>query len=167
MDDPETWRWIWMAATATFAIGEIVVAGSFFLAPFAIGAAVATVLALAGAPLLAQWAAFVVVSGAAFAAFRPIARRLDTTTPNQSVGATRLPSRPAVVVEPIPAHGIGLVRVDREEWRAEAEEGQAVAEGTQVTVVEVRGTRLIVAPERPGGAFLPPGPPVQPPTMEP
>lgn len=149
MDDVETWRWIWLGATGVFAAGEMLVAGSFFLAPFAVGAAVATVLAFVGAPLVAQWAGFVLVSLATFAGFRPLARRLDARTPQQGpVGATRLPGRTAVVVEAIPTgHGLGLVRVDREEWRAESVESVGLEVGERATVLEVRGTRLIVFPE--------------------
>ncbi|HYI61258.1 MAG TPA: NfeD family protein [Acidimicrobiales bacterium] len=168
MDDPSTWRWIWLIATGLFAGGEMAVAGSFFLAPFAVGAAVATVLAFVDAPVVAQWAAFVLVSGGSFAAFRPLARRLDASTPNQTVGSTRMTGRTAVVLEEIPTHGVGLVRVDREEWRAESDDGHAIAAGGRVTVVEVRGTRLIVEPTgslRP--RYTPPGLPLDPPPAPP
>ena len=39
MDDPEVWRWIWLVAAVLFAIGEMGSPGSFFLLPFAAGAA--------------------------------------------------------------------------------------------------------------------------------
>lgn len=168
MDDPDIWRWIWLVATGVFAGGEMLVAGSFFLAPFAVGAVVATVLAFAGVSVLVQWAAFVAVSAGAFAALRPLARRLDANAPNHPVGATRLAGHPAVVIEAIAADSVGLVRVDREEWRAETEGPQTVTVGTPVTIVEVRGTRLIVAPR--GGAdppYVPPGLPARPPTADP
>ncbi len=164
MDDPSTWRWIWLAATAVFTAGEMAVAGSFFLAPFAVGAALATVLAFVDAPLVAQWAAFVFASGAAFAAFRPLARRLDESGPHHTVGSTRLVSRNGIVLEDIPDHGVGLIRVDREEWRAESENGHAIAEGTHVVIREVRGTRLIVDPAGPADPrYAPPGLPLAPP----
>jgi membrane protein implicated in regulation of membrane protease activity len=167
LDDPELWRWIWLIAAGVFTAGEMAVAGSFFLAPFAVGAAAATVLAFAGAPVVAQWLVFVLLSGLTFAAFRPLARRLDANAPNHSVGATRLVSRPATVIEDIPAHGIGLVRVDREEWRAETEHGHALESGAAVTIVEVRGTRLIVTPAgRPTTPYTPPGLPGQPPPLD-
>ncbi len=41
--DPEVWRWVWLAAAAAFIVGEITVAGTFFLLPFGLGAAVAAV----------------------------------------------------------------------------------------------------------------------------
>ncbi len=169
MDDPDIWRWIWLGAAAVFAGGEMAVAGSFFLAPFAVGAAAATVLAFAGVPIVAQWAVFVVVSAVAFAGFRPLARRLDANSPNHRVGATRLTGHPAVVTKAIAGEGVGLVRVDREEWRAESEDDQTVPVGAQVTVLEVRGTRLIVAPKPtdPGADYHPPGLPARPPTLDP
>ena len=45
MDSPEQWRWLWLVAAAVFAIGEMATPGSFFLAPFAVGAFVASLLA--------------------------------------------------------------------------------------------------------------------------
>lgn len=168
MDDPDIWRWIWLLATAMFAGGEMLVAGSFFLAPFAVGAVVATVAAFAGVSLLVQWAAFVGVSAAAFAALRPLARRLDANAPNHPVGATRLAGHPAVVTAAITGGGVGMVRVDREEWRAETEDAQTVAVGTPVTILEVRGTRLIVAPRGgAGSSYVPPGLPASPPPIDP
>ncbi len=143
----ETWRWIWLAATAVFAGGEMLIAGTFFLAPFAVGAAVATVLAFAGTALWVQWAAFVATSAAAFAAMRPLARRLDRGPSQEGIGSKRLLGQHATVLEPIPAdHRLGLVQVHREEWRAEAVGGGEVPAGTRVKVVDVQGTRVIVAP---------------------
>ena len=168
MDDPDIWRWVWLVATGVFAGGEMLVAGSFFLAPFAVGAAVATALAFVSAPLLAQWAAFVVVSGLAFAGFRPLARRLDANAPDHRVGATRLAGHHAVVVRAIAGEGVGLVRVDREEWRAQSEDDEPIAVDTPVTVLEVRGTRLIVSPRSdPGAGYRPPGLPARPQSLDP
>lgn len=167
MDDPDIWRWIWLIAAASFTGGEMLVAGSFFLAPFAVGAVVATVLAFVGAPLLVQWAVFVAVSAAAFAGFRPLARRLDENTPNHPVGATRLAGHPAVVIRAITGGGVGLVRVDREEWRAECEAPETVPVGTPVTILEVRGTRLIVTQAGVDRTYRPPGLPAQPPAVDP
>lgn len=159
MDQPETWRWIWLIAAAVFAGGEMAVAGSFFLAPFAIGAAVATVLAFADVGLAGQWLAFVVISFGTFAAMRPLARRLDQGEPSDGIGARRLIGQPATVLEPIPAgpHELGMVRVHREEWRAETVDGEPVDAGALVHVVEQRGTRLVVTPDR-ATVALPPNP---------
>jgi membrane protein implicated in regulation of membrane protease activity len=147
MDQPETWRWIWLVAAVVFAIGEMAQAGTFFLAPFAVGAAVAAVLAFADIGITAEWAAFVGVSVATFASLRPLARRLDSGEPSDGIGSKRLIGQAATVLEPIPAgqHELGLVRVHREEWRAETVDGSPAPAGAVVQVVEQRGTRLVVS----------------------
>lgn len=147
MDEPETWRWIWLVTTAVFAVGEMASAGTFFLAPFAVGAGVAAVLAFADVGLAVEWLAFVGVSAGAFASLRPLAKRLDRGEPTEGIGSKRLIGQPATVLEEIPAglHELGMVRVHREEWRAETVDGSGAPAGAVVHVVEQRGTRLVVS----------------------
>lgn len=165
--DPETWRWIWLVAAVVFAGGEIAVAGSFFLAPFALGAAAATVFAFAGAGLAVQWAVFLGVSVASFLALRPLARRLDTNTTTPGVGSSRQIGQRARVIEAIDGeHEYGMVQLDREKWRAESQTGQVIPVGATVVVVEVRGTRVVVAPAEPVGSTDPsPDQPSPPPSL--
>jgi membrane protein implicated in regulation of membrane protease activity len=165
MDDPEVWRWIWLVTALLFAVGEMTTAGSFFLLPFAVGAATASVLAFADIGLTGQWIAFVGVSIGVFAALRPIARRLDRGEPTAGIGSKRLIGESAIVIEEIPGgHDLGMVRVHREEWRAEAVDGSPVPTGTTVNVLEQRGTRLVVSAA--GSGTLPSTPPSAPPTKE-
>jgi membrane protein implicated in regulation of membrane protease activity len=144
MDEPETWRWIWLGAAVLFGIGEMATPGAFFLAPFGIGAVVAAALAFADAPLGAQWAAFVGVSLVALFALRPLARRLDRDGGSDGIGSRRLIGKSGTVLEAIGADHLGLVRVEREEWRAESAGGTSLPVGTGVLVTEVEGTRVIV-----------------------
>lgn len=156
---PETWRWIWLVAMVVFGVGEMAVAGSFFLAPFAIGAAVAAVLAFAGVTLGLEWAAFLGVTVAAFAALRPIAKRLDADGPALGIGSGRQVGQRARVVEAIGGeHDHGMVLLGREQWMAESLSGQPIPAGATVTVVEVRGTRVLVAPAEPVPPSSPPLP---------
>jgi membrane protein implicated in regulation of membrane protease activity len=158
--DPETWRWIWLVAAVGFGVGEIAIAGSFFLAPFALGAALAAILAFAGADIGIQWIAFVGTSGVLLAAMRPLARRLDATGPVLGVGSHRQIGQRARVVEAIDGeHDHGFVMLGAERWRAESIDGVAIAEGSTVTVVEVRGTRVLVAPAADGPPDAPPDAP--------
>jgi membrane protein implicated in regulation of membrane protease activity len=146
MDSPEDWRWVWIIATAVFTIGELTSPGSFFMLPFAIGALAATVLAFLGVDVVIEWLVFVGVSLAVFAALRPVARRLNRSVDDTGVGSRRLLGHSAVVVREIPPGGdVGLVRVDREEWRAQSTDGAAIPTGTAVRVADVQGTRVIVA----------------------
>lgn len=144
MDEPEQWRWIWLGTAVLFGIGEMTSPGSFFLAPFAIGAAVAAILAFADVPLVGEWAAFVGISVASFVALRPLAKRLDAQGTSDGIGARRLIGRTGTVLEDIPAGGIGMVSVDREEWRAESPDTTALPAGTAVRIAQVEGTRVIV-----------------------
>ena len=131
-----------------FALGELTMAGTFFLLPFALGALVACLLAFAGAGLGVEWLAFVGVSAVAAVGLIPLRHRLDRgdVGGGDGIGARRLVGQPALVTEPIDAgpHGRGMVRVGREEWRAETTDGLAVEPGTVVRVVEVRGTGVVV-----------------------
>jgi membrane protein implicated in regulation of membrane protease activity len=150
MDTPEEWRWVWLIATAVFAIGEMASPGSFFLAPFALGAFVASILAFAGVSVGVEWVVFLAVSIATLAALRPVARRLDRNALDHGVGARRLVGSRATVLEDIPGDAeLGMVRVDREKWRAQSTDGARIPAGTIVRVAEVQGTRVIVAADTP------------------
>jgi membrane protein implicated in regulation of membrane protease activity len=145
---PEVWRWVWVVAVVAFTVGELAVAGSFFLAPFAVGALAAAVAAFLGLPVPVEWATFLLASGATFAGFRPLSKRLESRAPHAPVGAARWVSREATVLEDIPGGpgGGGRIRLDREEWRAESLTGVPIRAGSTVLVSRVDGTRLVVVP---------------------
>lgn len=63
--------------------------------------------------------------------------------------------RPAVAAsDRQPSRHVGRVRVGGEIWRAQSDDGTEIPTGSAVTVVTVRGTRLVVA-EVPGDASSP------------
>jgi membrane protein implicated in regulation of membrane protease activity len=144
--EPETWSWIWLVAAVVFGLGEVGVAGSFFLAPFAIGAGVAALLAFAGVPVGIEWAVFLGVSVVSFLGLRPIAKRLDREGPVLGIGSHRQIGQTARVIEVIDGSSgdLGSVMLGSEHWRAESIDGQQIPIGATVSVVEVRGTRLLV-----------------------
>ncbi len=146
MDEPESWRWIWLGAAVVFGMGEMATPGAFFLAPFAVGAIVASALAFADVPLAGEWAAFVGISVVAFAGLRPLARRLDQDGASDGIGSRRLIGREGTVLEGIEPGHVGLVRVNREEWRAESADRATIPSGTAIRVTDVEGTRVIVTP---------------------
>ena len=148
LSSPDTWRWIWLAAAVVFTVGEIAVAGSFFLMPFGAGALAGAAVSFLGGAVGLGWLAFVVVSAVCSAWMWPLGRRLDRNTPHAPVGATRWVGRQGYVLQDIPAEpgGTGLIRLDREEWRAESLVPQRIRAGSTVLVSRVDGTRLIVMP---------------------
>ncbi|HEX6166505.1 MAG TPA: NfeD family protein [Acidimicrobiales bacterium] len=148
MDSPDEWRWVWIIATAVFAVGEMATPGSFFLAPFAIGAFVAAILAFADVSVTIEWTVFLIVSIAALAALRPVARRLDRAAVDHGIGSRRLVGTRATVLKAIPGDAeLGLVRLEREEWRAQSTDGTPIPVGATVRVADVQGTRVLVAVE--------------------
>ena len=143
-----------MAVAATFGIGEIVVAGTFFLAPFAVGALAAAIVSFLTAPVWVSWLVFLIVALLAFFALKPLARKLDMDLPNPAgIGANRLVGLDGTVKTAIPvgATGTGEVKIGGESWLAEGREGMGLPEGTHVRVIEVRGTRVIVEPASAAG----------------
>ena len=78
--DPETWRWVWLAASVVLTAGEMTVAGTFILIPFGLSALVAMVLAFAGVSLIVQWLVFVPLGGALFALFCAALAALSITS---------------------------------------------------------------------------------------
>lgn len=140
-----TWFWIWAVAAVVLTVAEIFTAG-FFMLPFGIGAAVAAVLALTGQSLMWQWVAFIGVSLIALFSMRPLAAKL-THEPPQKVAADRSIGKEALVIERLDDNQhAGRVRVEREEWRAEAPGFEPLEVGTRVIVERIDGTRLIVRP---------------------
>jgi membrane protein implicated in regulation of membrane protease activity len=142
--DGDWWRWIWLAVTAVFGIGEIFTAG-FFMLPFAVGGVVAFVLALLAVAPPIVLTAFLVVSLLTLVLFQTLVRKGDQK--QHPVGANRYAGRKVLVLERIDrVAGTGKVRLDTETWRATTD-GDPIAEGVEVRVIEMRGTRLVVTPE--------------------
>ncbi len=139
MDELELWRWVWTILTIVFAVGEMLTAG-FFLLPFAVGGAVAAVLAWVGVGAAWQWGAFLVVSVVSLFFMR---RFTADAEPGPAMGANRYADASGTVVEPIdPTTHTGSVRVGTEVWRAVADE--PIEAGARVDVVSVSGTRMQV-----------------------
>ncbi len=166
MEDPTVWAGIWLAVAVVFGVGEILAPGSFFLVPFAVGAVAASLLSFFGAPVVVSWIVFIVMSLVTFFAMRPLARKLDLDIPNPTgIGANRLVGHAAMVNAAIPANDAGSVKIGAEEWKAVGRDGMGFALGTNVRVVEVKGTRVIVestasSTSDPSGPGTPTSPPV-------
>ena len=137
---------LWLIAAVIFAVGEIA-SMSLFLAPFAGGALVATVLSAAGAGAIVEWSAFLVVSVILLAALRPIAREHQRTRGRVKTGTAALVGETAMVVERIAnAEGVGCVKLGGEIWTARAYDDDEVIEpGTRVHVLEIRGATALVS----------------------
>ena len=145
MFNPEVWFWIWAVMAALFFLGELFTA-SFFLLPFGVGAVVAAVLAYLDVGTGWQWLVFIVVSGVSVGLLRQYADKF-THEPPMKTGADRLVGKTGIVIEALTPHSaVGQVRIEREEWRADAPDCGPIAIGETVVVKKVVGTHLVVCP---------------------
>jgi membrane protein implicated in regulation of membrane protease activity len=136
---------IWLVAACLLGVGEMH-QGGFYLAPFAIGAALATVVSLLGVGAGLSAVVFLAASGIVFATLRPVAQRHRRLPPSIRTGAAALIGRPAIVLERIANNeGVGCVKIDGEVWTARSyDEDEVIDVGERVEVVEIRGATALV-----------------------
>jgi membrane protein implicated in regulation of membrane protease activity len=139
--------WIaWVVMACLLAVGEMLTMG-FFLAPFAVGAFVAAIVALAGAGAAPATISFAAGTALSFAVVRPVAKRHLHTPPEIRTGTAALIGRPAIVIERVANHeNLGSVKIDGEVWTARAyDEDRVIAAGARVEVIEIRGATALVS----------------------
>jgi membrane protein implicated in regulation of membrane protease activity len=143
----DTWV-LWLIAAVVLAVAEVLNL-SFFLFPFAIGAALAAIVELAGLGTPIAVVVFAVFTALSFGILRPIARRHLRTPPQIRTGTAALIGRSAIVLERIANdEDVGCVRLDGEVWTARAYDDDRVFEvGTRVHVMEIRGATALVDEE--------------------
>jgi membrane protein implicated in regulation of membrane protease activity len=135
---------VWLIAAVAFAVGEVLTMG-FFLAPFAVGALVATIVAAAGGGFVISGLVFLAVSTAAFLGLRPVARRHMKLPAQLRTGTAALIGRTGTVVEKVDADA-GAVRIDGEVWTARPyDEDETYEPGQRVQVLQIRGATALVS----------------------
>jgi membrane protein implicated in regulation of membrane protease activity len=136
---------LWLVAACALGVGEMHT-GGFYLAPFALGAAFATVVSVLGVGVLLSTVVFLATSGIVFAALRPVAQRHRRLPPQIRTGAAALVGKRALVLERIANHeGVGCVKIDGEVWTARCyDEDEVIDAGERVEVVEIRGATALV-----------------------
>jgi membrane protein implicated in regulation of membrane protease activity len=137
---------VWLAAACLLGLGEMH-QGGFYLAPFALGAALAAVIGLLGVSDALTVVVFAVASLIVLATLRPVARRHRRLPPSIRTGAAALIGRPAIVLERIANdEGVGCVRIDGGEvWTARSfDQDEVIDAGERVEVVEIRGATALV-----------------------
>lgn len=144
VENTEFWLWLWVGAAVVLGIGEMMTAG-FFLLPFAAAAVITALLALVGAHPIIQLISFAVFSVLALIGIKRFAKKDEEVS--HSVGARRYVDARGTVTEDIDRNAnTGRVRVETEQWRATTDLDVVIAAGTLVTVVDVRGARMVVEP---------------------
>jgi membrane protein implicated in regulation of membrane protease activity len=140
----DAWVW-WIVIACVLAVGEVLNT-SFFLAPFAIGAAIAAAADGVGLGTSGSLAVFLVASLSVFLFVRPIARRHLTMPPQLRTGTAALVGQTALVLERIANdEGVGCARVNGEVWTARAfDEDRIIEPGEKVQVIAIRGATALV-----------------------
>lgn len=136
---------IWFTLLILFVIAEAATV-AMVSAWFAIGAVVALIAALLGAKLWLQVLLFLVSSGIALAALRPIAKKHF----NAKVTPTNIDAmagKTCIVVADIDNFtGNGQIRIGDVEWTARSSTGEKISAGTHVKIDRVEGVKVYVTP---------------------
>lgn len=140
---PEVEIVVWVLIAILSGIGEILT-GSFFLLPFAIGAIVAAIAAGFGVGLPWVLGLFLAVSISSLLWLRRFAKQSEAEAPAIRAGAGRYVDAVGRVSGDIDGASEGRVELSGQAWRALSADGEPIPAGTEVRVVEVRGTALIV-----------------------
>ncbi|MCL2195786.1 MAG: NfeD family protein [Oscillospiraceae bacterium] len=136
---------MWIVWLVLFVASIILEAVSFqlFSIWFALGALVALIGSLFGIHVAWQIAIFIVVSGAALGATRPLVRKMQRK--QEPTNADRYIDQPGVVLEAIDnIKGTGQVKVLGQVWTARTKDGTDIAEGATVRTVAIEGVKLFV-----------------------
>jgi membrane protein implicated in regulation of membrane protease activity len=136
---------IWVIVACGFGVGEMLTT-TFFLAPFAIGAAVAAA-ADAAVGGTAAWVVFFVVTLLSLVVVRPIVRSHLKMPPQIRTGAAALVGKQAIVLERIAnREGVGCIRIDGEVWTARSlMDDEVIERGAVVDVIEIKGATALVS----------------------
>ena len=111
---------------------------------FCIGGVAACVTSLFTDSIVIQAAVFIVVSGVALLATRPLVKKmknrgLEPTNADRYVGKT------AIVIQAVDNEKAeGMVKVDNQKWTARSSTGEPIPEGEKVVVEAIEGVKLIV-----------------------
>jgi membrane protein implicated in regulation of membrane protease activity len=137
---------IWVIVAGGCGIGEMLTMG-FYLAPFALAAALAAIVDGAGAGGAAAVIVFIVATVLSLGVLRPLARSHIRQPPQMRTGAAALVGKQALVLERIANdEGVGCVKIDGEVWTARSLHDDVVIEkGARVDVVDIKGATALVS----------------------
>jgi len=144
----EDWL-LWFLAAIALLVSEMFTAG-FWLACLAVGAAVAGLVGLVpGLGFVSQGIAFAVSSIVSMIGLRPRLMHYFQLGPGTDLrtGVDALLGKTGIVTERIGPGETGRVKVEGEDWRGASSDATVLEPGTQVTIIQVDGTTLMVEKE--------------------
>ncbi len=144
----EDWL-LWFLVAIGLFVGEMFTAG-FWLACLAVGAAAAGIVGLIpGVGIAVQGIAFAAASIISMAGLRPRLMQYFQLGPGSELrtGVDALLGKTGIVTERIGPGLTGRVKVEGEDWRGASTDATVLEPGTQVTIIQVDGTTLMVEKE--------------------
>lgn len=138
-------EYIWLGVLVLMVVVEIMTT-QLVSTWFAVGAFGAFLAALFGGELWVQIVVFTVVSAIALIITRPLVKKL---TKNKTVptNADMVIGKTGIVTEKIDNIAeTGLVKAGGSVWTARSGDNTVIETGERVTVLEIKGVKLIVAP---------------------
>jgi membrane protein implicated in regulation of membrane protease activity len=144
----EDWL-LWFLLAIGLFVGEMFTAG-FWLACLAVGAAAAGIVGLIpGVGIAVQGIAFAAASIISMAGLRPRLLQYFQLGPGSDLrtGVDALLGKTGIVTERIGPGLSGRVKVEGEDWRGASSDATVLEPGTQVTIIQVDGTTLMVEKE--------------------
>jgi len=138
---------LWIIWLVLFVVSIILEAVSFqlFSIWFALGAVAALIASLLFDDLHVAWQIliFIVVTGAALGATRPLAKKMQRK--QEPTNADRYVEQPGVVIERIDnIKGTGQVKVLGQVWTARTKDGSEIAKGASIRTIAIEGVKLYV-----------------------
>jgi inner membrane protein len=134
--------WVWVLSGIGLLVVEMLTPGGLFALFFGVGALLVAVLSALGAPALAQWLAFTVVSLVLLATLR---RSLQEKLFSSSAHAIdSLVGEEVVLLDDVPAGGDGQAELRGVPWSARIVSGLALRKGQRCRVERVDGVTLWV-----------------------
>ena len=132
---------VWVTGAIILFVFEMLTPGGFFFACLGIGALITAICAVFAFPDWIDWVVFAAVSLVSIYSIRPLAKKYFQKGDHKS-NVDALMGKKAQVTEPVNPPSLGMVKIEGELWRAEAE--QAIEAGAMVEILSVEGTRLKV-----------------------
>lgn len=133
---------VWVVIAIIFFIIEIVTPGVFFFACLGLGALAAALSLWLGASYWLSWASFIGIGLVGILISRPLAERFSGKTARHANVDALIGKKGKVIKTIDPSTNEGSVTVDREEWRAEADE--KIEAGSTIEVIAVEGVHVKV-----------------------
>jgi len=139
--------YIWLAVAIAFLFSELGTPGLFFFVSFSVGAIGAAVVAFLGFSVIFQCLFGLAVSLISFFLMRKYLKQKElsqVTYEKAKTNVEALVGSDGIVLEVIKPHGVGVVKVGGEKWRARVEDGVGLQKGAIVSVLRVEGNTVIV-----------------------